>query len=89
MTYVTSEAFKIGGITYSIGVYKNDAGYMAFCDCHKFTVHNMHSPTFADKRSAIRTCEELIQKHHAEKHPCRDEPDTLLAAPAVPRMGNA
>jgi hypothetical protein len=69
MEYVTSQAFTIGGIVYSIGVYEDGAGYMAFCDCHKCASHNMQSPRFANKGDAIRECEKLIQKHHAETHP--------------------
>ena len=34
MEYVTSQSFTIDRIVYSIGVYRSDAGYMAFCDCH-------------------------------------------------------
>jgi hypothetical protein len=67
--YVSSRAFKIDDIHYSIGVYRSDTGYMAFCDCHKCTTHNMKSAPTLDKNAAIYECEELIRKHHAEHHP--------------------
>jgi hypothetical protein len=69
MEYVTSQAFTIGGIVYSIGVYRSAAGYMAFCDCHTCHAHNMQSSAVADKNEAIRQCEELIRQHHSDRHP--------------------
>jgi hypothetical protein len=68
VAYVSSQAFKIDDIRYSIGVYKNDAGYLAFCDCHKCTTHDMKSAHTADKAAAVKECEELIRQHHADHH---------------------
>ena len=69
VVYVSSQAFKIDGINYSIGVYRSNAGFLAFCDCHTCTTHNMKSAPTPDKNAAISECEELIRQHHAEHHP--------------------
>jgi hypothetical protein len=37
--FITSRAFSIDGIEYSIGVYRYDEGFLAFCDCHQCENH--------------------------------------------------
>jgi hypothetical protein len=69
MDYVTSQAFTLDDVHYSIGVYRSDDGFLAFCDCHKCHAHNMKSTPCADKKAAIRECEDLIRQHHTERHP--------------------
>jgi hypothetical protein len=69
VVYISSQAFKIDHIHYSIGLYRSDSGYMAFCDCHKCASQNMKSAHTPDKDAAVKECEELIRQHHAEQHP--------------------
>jgi len=69
VVYVSSHAFKIDEVHYSIGVYRSDAGFMAFCDCHKWPNENMKTASMADKESAVKECEELIRQHHTQRHP--------------------
>ena len=66
--FVTSRALAQDGITYTISVYKTDAGFMAFCDCQSCGSHNLQTQPGKDRESAIKGCEELIRHHHKDHH---------------------
>jgi hypothetical protein len=66
--FVTSRAFAISGIDYTISVYQTDGNFTAFCDCHSCPTHRMTSSPTNNKDGAITMCEELIRQHHADVH---------------------
>jgi len=68
VTFVTSRAFHLEEIPYSISVYRSSEGFTAFCDCHKCADHSMRSAPKADRDSAITECENQIRQHHADFH---------------------
>jgi hypothetical protein len=68
MEFIKSQAFAVDGVEYSIGVYRTDQGYVAFCDCHACQNHNMRSKPSPGPEAAIKECEELISGHHGECH---------------------
>jgi len=53
-------------VSYSIGLYHSDEGYIAFCDCHQCESHNMRTKPSLDREAALKECEELIQGHHGK-----------------------
>jgi hypothetical protein len=68
VSFVTSRAFRLDEVPYSISVYRSEEGYTAFCDCHKCDNHNMRSTPKSDRDCAITDCEEQIRQHHADVH---------------------
>ena len=68
IVFIKSLAFSMGGVSYSIGLYHSDEGYIAFCDCHQCENHNMRTKPNPDQEAAVKECEELIQGHHGECH---------------------
>ena len=66
--FVTSRAFSISGIDYTISVYQSDENFTAFCDCHTCPTHRMTSSPSTDRDGAISMCEELIRQHHVDVH---------------------
>jgi hypothetical protein len=68
VTFVTSRAFHMDDVPYSISVYHGHEGFTAFCDCHKCENHNMRSSAKSDRDSAITECENHIRQHHADVH---------------------
>jgi hypothetical protein len=68
VSFVTSRAFALGNVPYSISVYRSHEGYTAFCDCHKCESHNMRSSPKPDRDGAISDCEQQIRQHHDEVH---------------------
>ena len=68
VSFVTSRAFALDHVPYTISVYHSQEGYMAFCDCHKCESHNMRTQPKADRDGAISECEVQIRQHHADVH---------------------
>jgi hypothetical protein len=68
MEYIKSRGLCVGNATYSIGLYHSAGGYVAFCDCHECTGHNMRSKPYSTQEAAIEECESLIREHHDGCH---------------------
>jgi len=66
--FINSQEFSVDGVTYSISVYHSADGYMAFCDCHRCSSHNMRSPHMPSPEAATKECEQLIRDHHDGCH---------------------
>ena len=68
LAFIKSREFTLAGIAYSITIYQSSDGYIAFCDCHRCTAHNMRSKPHPTSEAAAAECEDLITNHHGECH---------------------
>jgi hypothetical protein len=68
VTFVLSRARSREGIDYTIGVYRRPEGYFAYWECPQCQDQGSHTESVADLNSAIRECEQQIERHHAENH---------------------
>ena len=68
LAFIKSREFTLEGVTYSVTVYQSSDGYVAFCDCHRCSAHNMRSKPHPTPEAAAAECEDLITNHHGECH---------------------
>jgi hypothetical protein len=69
VTLVTSRELPIDDSSYTISLYRNDAGrFYGFWSCGQCATRNLPTVPVADRDKAIQECEDLVRKHHAGSH---------------------